>query len=161
MDVRSASDCCVTVATFCLAFPTLYVSHMKNGTMKRDRTVSCHDRRSMAITVLVITTPFDRMDEAVSVTTVCSPPTSFARRDWISPVRVAVKNRSGMNWRWRYSAFRRSWKSCSFIASKSSSGSTSSGASPAPLPVPASITASDLPETTGTGPSPSSRPASA
>ena len=108
MDVRSASDCCVTVATFCLAFPTLYVSHMKNGTMKRDRTVSCHDRRSMAITVLVMTTTFDRMDEAVSVTTVCTPPTSFASRDWISPVRVAVKNRSGMNWRWRYSAFRKS-----------------------------------------------------
>jgi hypothetical protein len=39
---------------------------------------------------------FDRMLEAVSVSTACTPPTSFERRDWISPVRVEVKNRSGM-----------------------------------------------------------------
>ena len=37
---------------------------------------------------------------AVSVTTAWTPPTSFASRLWISPVRVSVKNRSGMLWRW-------------------------------------------------------------
>ena len=37
---------------------------------------------------------------AVSVTTACTPPTSFASRLWISPVRVSVKKRSGMPWRW-------------------------------------------------------------
>ena len=41
----------------------------------------------------MITTTLDRTDDAVSVTTVCTPPTSLARRDWISPVRVDVKNR--------------------------------------------------------------------
>ena len=51
---------------------------------------------------------FDRMVEAVSVTTDWMPPTSFARRDWISPVRVSVKNRSGMCCRWEYSELRRS-----------------------------------------------------
>src|SRR6266540_2853283 len=70
IDVRSAKDCCVTVATFCRAFPTLYVSHIKNGTMNNDSAVSCHDTTSMAITVLMMTTTFDRIDEAVSVTTV-------------------------------------------------------------------------------------------
>ena len=38
---------------------------------------------------------------AVSVTTACTPPTSLARRLWISPVRVSVKKRSGILWRWR------------------------------------------------------------
>ena len=37
---------------------------------------------------------------AVSVTTDWTPPTSLARRLWISPVRVSVKKRSGMLWRW-------------------------------------------------------------
>ena len=58
------------MATFCRAFPTLYVSHMKNGSMNSDRAVSCGESRSMAITVLVMITTLDRIDEAVSVTTV-------------------------------------------------------------------------------------------
>ena len=33
---------------------------------------------------------------AVSVTTAWTPPTSLASRLWISPVRVSVKNRSGI-----------------------------------------------------------------
>ncbi len=41
-------------------------------------------------------TMFDSKLAAVVVTTLCTPPTSFARRDWISPVRVVVKKRNGM-----------------------------------------------------------------
>ena len=37
---------------------------------------------------------------AVSVTTAWTPPTSLASRLWISPVRVSVKKRSGIPWRW-------------------------------------------------------------
>ena len=37
---------------------------------------------------------------AVSVTTAWTPPTSLARRLWISPVRVSVKKRRGSRWRW-------------------------------------------------------------
>ena len=48
------------------------------------------------------------MLEAVSVTIDCTPPTSLASRDWISPVRVAVKNRSDMFWRWLYRPLRKS-----------------------------------------------------
>ena len=36
-------------------------------------------------------TVFESTDEAVFVTTFCTPPTSFCRRDWSSPVRVRVK----------------------------------------------------------------------
>ncbi len=46
------------------------------------------------------TARLDVIDAAVSVTTAWTPPTSLESRDWISPVRVAVKNRSGMRCRW-------------------------------------------------------------
>ena len=68
--------------------------------MNRDSTVSCHESRSIAISVLMITTTLARMFDIVSVTTAWTPPTSLASRDWISPVRVVVKKRSGMNCRW-------------------------------------------------------------
>ena len=48
----------------------------------------------------------------MSVTTDWTPPTSLARRLWISPVRVSVKKRSGMRWRCTYSALRRSCMTC-------------------------------------------------
>ena len=44
-------------------------------------------------------TMFARIEEAVSVTTVWIPPTSFWSRDWISPVRVEVKKRSDIDCR--------------------------------------------------------------
>ena len=48
---------------------------------------------------LATMTMFERIDEAVFVTTLWTPPTSFWRRDWISPVRVAVKKRSDIDCR--------------------------------------------------------------
>ena len=65
-----------------------------------DRIVSCQLSSAIATTVLIVTATFDVIDAAVSVTTDWTPPTSFASRLWISPVRVAVKNRSGRLWRW-------------------------------------------------------------
>ncbi len=94
--VRSASVCCVLLATFRRARPTLTVSHTKIGVMQSDRIVSCTEISSIAINELAMMTTFDSRLAAVEVTTDCTPPTSFARRDWISPVRVVVKNRSGM-----------------------------------------------------------------
>ena len=49
--------------------------------------------------VLMMVTTFESTVDAVSVTTDCTPPTSLASLDWISPVRVVVKNRSGIAWR--------------------------------------------------------------
>jgi hypothetical protein len=68
--------------------------------MNSDSTVSCQDSTSIATNVLMMITRFARIVAAVSVTTDWTPPTSLARRDWISPVRVFVKNRSGIRWRW-------------------------------------------------------------
>jgi hypothetical protein len=69
--------------------------------------VSCQLSTSIATRVESRITRFDSTLEAVSVITVCRPPTSLASLDWISPVRVAVKNRRGMLWRCSYSVARR------------------------------------------------------
>ena len=63
--------------------------------MPSDSSVSCQLSSVIAMTVLTTTATFAVIDAAVSVTTDWMPPTSFASRLWISPVRVAVKNRSG------------------------------------------------------------------
>jgi len=104
----SAIVFCVVLATSRRARPTFTVNHRKNGMRHSDRSVSGTDSASIAINVEMITTTLDRIEDAVSVTTVCTPPTSFERRDWISPVRVEVKNRNGMCWRCRYNESRRS-----------------------------------------------------
>ena len=88
------------VATSRRARPTLTVSQRNSGISASDRRVSGTESQIIAISVLMIVTMFASTLDAVSVTTDCTPPTSFARRDWISPVRVVVKNRSGMNCRW-------------------------------------------------------------
>ena len=51
----------------------------------------------MATRLLTTVTTLERIDDAVLVTTVCTPPTSLASRDWISPVRVPVKNDNGID----------------------------------------------------------------
>ena len=53
----------------------------------------------MASSVVTTMMRLAKIELAVSVTTRCTPPTSLARRLWISPVRVSVKKRSGMRWR--------------------------------------------------------------
>ena len=48
----------------------------------------------MATTVAITVVRFETIEVAVDVTTVSTPPMSFAIRDWISPVRVRVKKAS-------------------------------------------------------------------
>ena len=91
--VMSASVLCVLVATSRRAPPTFTVSHRNSGISSSDRIVSGIEIRTIAMIVLMIVTKFDSTVDAVSVTTDWTPPTSFASRDWISPVRVVVKNR--------------------------------------------------------------------
>ena len=81
---------------------------MKNGSMPSDSAVSRQSMITIAITVLIATARLAVTDDAVSVTTLWTPPTSLARRLWISPVLVSVKKRSGMRWRCEYRAARRS-----------------------------------------------------
>ncbi len=97
--VMSARVRCVFVATSRRAFPTFTVSHRNSGISSSDRIVSGIEIRIIAMIVLMIVTTFESTVDAVSVTTDCTPPTSFASLDWISPVRVVVKNRSGIPWR--------------------------------------------------------------
>ena len=96
----SASRCWVSLLTWRRTLPTRYVRYMKNGVIPSDSSVSCQLSRHIAMTVAIVTARLDVIEAAVSVTTACTPPTSFASRLWISPVRVAVKNRSGSRWRW-------------------------------------------------------------
>ncbi len=81
---------------------------MKNGSSPSDRTVSRQSSRNIATIVEAAIAKLLVSELAVSVTTDWMPPTSFARRLWISPVRVSVKKRSGIRWRWLYRAARRS-----------------------------------------------------
>ena len=80
--------------------------------MASDSSVSCHDSQAIAASVTTTLMTLLKTELAVSVTTPCTPPTSLARRLWISPVRVSVKNCRGMRWRCAYSASRRSCMTC-------------------------------------------------
>ena len=88
--------------------PTRYVRSRKNGSSASDSSASSQFSRNIAITVLIAMAKLLVIELAVSVTTAWTPPTSLASRLWISPVRVSVKKRKGMRWRWPYSAARRS-----------------------------------------------------
>ncbi len=92
----SASDRCVSPLTSRRIFPTRKVRYMKNGRIPSDRAVSRQSMINMAMTVLMATARFEVSEAAVSVTTPWMPPTSLARRLWISPVFVSVKKRSGI-----------------------------------------------------------------
>ena len=80
--------------------PTRKVRYRKNGSIPRLSRVRRQSMRTIATIVDSATATLDVIEAAVSVTTACTPPTSLDRRDWISPVRVDVKNRSGIRWRW-------------------------------------------------------------
>ena len=99
MALISASDFCVSPRIFLRARPIRYVMTTNSGTTIRESTVSCHERIAIATVVETTMTTFATIDEAVSVTTLWMPPTSFAIRDWISPVRVPVKKRSDIRCR--------------------------------------------------------------
>jgi hypothetical protein len=95
----SASDRWVEARILRRARPTRYVMNTKNGTMTSDSSISCHERIAIATRVETMMTTLAKMEEAVSVTTLWMPPTSFAIRDWISPVLVPVKKRSDIRCR--------------------------------------------------------------
>ena len=96
----SARRFCVSPLTSRRTLPTRNVRYRKNGSMPSDSRVSCQLRRNIATIVETATATLDVIEAAVSVTTAWTPPTSLDSRDWISPVRFDVKNRSGIRWRW-------------------------------------------------------------
>lgn len=92
--------------------PTRPVSQTNSGSMTSDSSVSCQLSTNIAISVEIRMTLLLSRVLAVSVMTVCRPPTSFWSRLWISPVRVPVKNRSDRLCRWLNSFPRRSRMIC-------------------------------------------------
>ena len=81
--------------------PTRRASSTKNGVSASENSASRQSRNIIAMTVASTVVTFETIDVAVLVTTVCTPPMSFAIRDWISPVRVRVKKASESRCRWR------------------------------------------------------------
>ena len=108
MAVNSAVDRWASAAMARRFLPTKRLMAKKNGADATATMVNSHDRTIIAITVLMRMTQLDSTSETVLVTTRCTPPTSSATRDWISPVRVSVKNPRDRPCRWRYRVSRRS-----------------------------------------------------
>ena len=81
--------------------PTCRAISTKIGVSANENSASRQSRISIAITVAITVVTFEVIDVAVVVTTFCTPPMSLAMRDWISPVRVLVKNASESRCRWR------------------------------------------------------------
>ena len=96
----AASDSWVERDTRRRRSPTVLVSQKKAGTVMTDTMVSCQLMMIMATMLDTNVTTLARMVEAVVVTTVWTPPTSLASRDWISPVLVFVKKASDSVSRW-------------------------------------------------------------
>ena len=94
MALIAASDSWVDRATCRRRSPTVLVSQKNAGTVTTATMVSCQLRMIIATMVETKMTTLARMLEAVVVTTVWTPPTSLASRDWISPVLVPVKKAS-------------------------------------------------------------------
>ena len=94
MALMDASDSWVDRDTLRRRSPTALVSQKNAGTVITATMVSCQLRITMATTVDTKITTLARMVDAVEVTTVWTPPTSLASRDWISPVLVPVKKAS-------------------------------------------------------------------
>ena len=90
----SAIDSWRTFATLRRWSPTRFVIQTKNGSSASANSVSLQSSRNMATTVASTVVTFETIEVAVEVTTSCTPPMSFARRDCTSPVRVRVKKAS-------------------------------------------------------------------
>jgi hypothetical protein len=110
--LMAASDSWVDRDTWRRRSPTVLVSQKKAGTVMTATMVSCQLMMIIATMLEMNVTTLARIVEAVLVTTVSTPPTSFCSRDWISPVLVFVKKESGRVSRCAYSRLRRSRMTC-------------------------------------------------
>ena len=98
----SASDSCVGLAISPALRPDpAREQRRRPGASASEKRASRQSSRSIAITVATTVVTFETIEVAVDVTTLCTPPMSFAIRDWISPVRVRVKKASEIDCRCR------------------------------------------------------------
>ncbi len=90
----SAIAPCLTVVIFLRCAPTRRARSTKKGSSPSENSASRQSSRNIATTLARTVVTLETIEVAVVVTTVCTPPMSLAIRDWISPVRVFVKNAS-------------------------------------------------------------------
>ncbi len=108
MAVISLSDSCVRRCSRLRRRPTRTWITTKTGMSTSVMIVSCQLSSSIDTSAAATVTTFCRIVVAVEVSTLRTPETSFASRDWMSPVRVEVKNASSIFSRCSNSATRRS-----------------------------------------------------
>ncbi len=99
-EMSAIAPCFVAVIALRLA-PTRRDRNTKNGSTASENSASRQSSRNIATTLATTVVTLETIEVAVVVTTVCTPPMSLAMRDWISPVRVRVKNASESRCRWR------------------------------------------------------------
>ena len=108
VEFRSASRVWTSLRMPCPHSPTHLPIHANTGRTPTDNKVSRQSMMIMATSVETTMVALDSTVAAVSDSTDCTPPTSFASRDWISPVRVSAKNRRAIPCKCLYNWFRRS-----------------------------------------------------
>ena len=98
--VISDSDSCVLPAMRARTWPTRRCAITMNGSSTSAMTVSCQLSSSIATNAEITVTVLPSTLETVLVSTLATPPTSFCRRDWMTPVFVRVKKLSSIDCRW-------------------------------------------------------------
>jgi hypothetical protein len=88
--------------------PMRRAGRMNSGTSTSDSSVICHEIDSITAMVNVKVTMLATTPDSVSENARCAPITSLPRRLTNAPVRVRVKNATGMRWTWSNTAVRRS-----------------------------------------------------
>ena len=97
--VISDSDSWVLPAMRARTCPTRRCAMTMNGSSTSAMIVSCQLRISMATKAAITVTVLPSTLETVFVRTLATPPTSFWRRDWMTPVFVRVKKLSSIDCR--------------------------------------------------------------
>ena len=100
MAVISESDSWVWPAIRARTCPTRRWAITMNGISTTATIVSRQSRMSMATNAEMTVTVLPSTLETVLVSTPATPPTSFCRRDWMTPVFVRVKKPSSIACRW-------------------------------------------------------------
>ena len=95
----SASVPCLVVVSSLRSRPIRRVMRTKIGSSPNAAAARRQSRRIIAAAVATTVVTLETIEVAVVVTTLWTPPMSFAIRDCTSPVRVRVKKASDRRWR--------------------------------------------------------------
>ncbi len=108
MEVSSDNDSWVCPAIRARTMPTRRWTRTRIGITITETMVRRQSMRIIATNDAITVTALPRIEVSVEVSTPDTPPTSFCRRDWMTPVLVRVKKASSMACRCSNSRTRRS-----------------------------------------------------